>query len=88
MLTSQATKQPLLVRDLTDACPVDRVLLVRETERRRTRDGSPYLRLVLADRSGTVPAVLWDADDAPTLEPGDVVHVSGQFAEHPRYGRS
>ena len=30
---------------------------------------------------------MWDADEAPTLEPGDVVHVSGQFAEHPRHGR-
>ena len=72
-----------LVRDLTDACPVDRVLLVREAERRHKRDGSPYLRLALADRSGTVPAVLWDAADAPTLEPGDAVHVSGQSPSTP-----
>ena len=75
------------MRDLTEACPVDRVLLVREAERRRKRDNTPYLRLVLADRSGTVPAIMWDADEAPTPEPGDVVHVSGQFAEHPRHGR-
>jgi len=94
LLTTTATTQPSqattggpLLRDQTDACPVDRVLLVRETERRRKRDDAPYLRLVLADRSGSVPAVLWDADQAPTLEPGDVVHVAGRIDAHPRYGR-
>src|SRR6188768_746913 len=77
LLAAHIAHQPSLVRDLTDACPVDRVLLVREAEHRRKRDDAPYLRLVLADRSGSVPAVLWDADQAPTLEPGDAVHVTG-----------
>jgi 23S rRNA maturation-related 3'-5' exoribonuclease YhaM len=65
---------------------VTAVLLVREAERRQKRDAAPYLRLVLADRSATVPAVLWDAGDAPALDPGDPVRVSGRFAEHERYG--
>ena len=75
------------MRELTNACPVDRILLVREAERRYKRDNAPYLRLVLADRSGTVAAILWDADEAPALEPGDVVHVVGRVEEHHRYGR-
>jgi 3'-5' exoribonuclease len=61
------------------------VLLVREVEQRTKRDGSAFLRLTLADRSGTVPAVLWDADDA--IGPGAPLRVRGRFAEHPRYGR-
>jgi hypothetical protein len=40
---------------------IDRVLLVRQIELRQTRDGTAYLRLTLADRSGAVPAVKWDA---------------------------
>ena len=43
-----------------DGDEVDAVLLVREVERRQKRDGSPFLRLTLADRSGDVPAVLWE----------------------------
>ena len=75
--------------DLTDGAAVDRVLLVRAVERRRKRDGSPYLRLTLADRASGVPAVLWDADasGAEALEAGRAVHVHGRVDEHPRYGR-
>ena len=68
VIDSQSHRPPL-VRDLGDGDSVDRVLLVRETERRRKRDGSPYLRLMLADRSGTVPAVLWDADERRRSSP-------------------
>src|SRR2546429_5087259 len=68
---------------------IDRVLLVRSVERRQTRDGSPFLRMMLGDRSGSLPAVLWDADGAAVAaaEHGAAVHVTGRVAEHPRYGR-
>ena len=68
---------------------IDRVLLVRSVERRQTRDGSPFLRMTLGDRSGSLPAVLWDADDAAVaaVQHGAAVHVIGRVAEHPRYGR-
>ena len=50
----------MVVRQLTDGQELDCVLLVRERELRTKRDGSEYLRLSLGDRTGTVPAVLWD----------------------------
>jgi 3'-5' exoribonuclease len=74
------------VRELQDGSAVAGVLLVRDFERRQKRDGAPYYRLRLGDRTGTVPAVLWEADEPPIVEVGDVVHVTGRFAEHPRYG--
>ena len=75
--------------DLANGAAVDRVLLVRAVERRHKRDGSPYLRLTLADRAGGVSAVLWDTDacQADVLQTGHAVHVRGRVDEHPRYGR-
>jgi len=78
----------MLVRDIQDDTELDQVLRVREVECRRNRGGGEYLRLVLADRSGTVPAVVWDgvADQAPLARPGAVVRVLGRYTAHPRYG--
>jgi 3'-5' exoribonuclease len=68
---------------------IDRVLLVRSVEHRHKRDGSPFLRMTLADRSSTLDAVLWDADERAVraVEQGAAVHVIGRVDEHPRYGR-
>ncbi len=87
-LTAPPSEQPLL-RDWRNGCAVDEVLLVREVEERRKRDGSPYLRMTLGDRSGSVPAVLWSPESvgAVASEAGVALHVTGSFAEHPRYGR-
>jgi 3'-5' exoribonuclease len=77
---------PMSVRLWRDGQAVEAVLLVREAALRCKRDGARYVRLTLADRSSTVPAVLWDAADIPMPEPGDPVHVTGRYAEDPRYG--
>jgi 3'-5' exoribonuclease len=76
------------VRDLVDGTSVDQVLLVREREIRRTRTGSDYLRLSLADRTGVVPAVVWDdvEEAAAAVTAGEPVRVIGTFSDHPRYG--
>jgi 3'-5' exoribonuclease len=76
------------VRDLVDGTSVDQVLLVRGREIRRTRSGGEWMRLSLADRTGVVPAVVWDDIDeaAATATAGDPVRVIGTFSEHPRYG--
>jgi 3'-5' exoribonuclease len=79
---------PMFVRELEDGQTVDQVLMVRERETRRKRDGASYLKLVLADRTGTLPAVLWDVDDdaSGAAEPGRPVRVVGTYAVHARYG--
>jgi 3'-5' exoribonuclease len=76
------------VRDLADGDSVAATFVVRERELRRKKSGEEFLRLVLADRSGTVEAVAWDGvaechDAAPQ---GSIVHVSGRYSVHPRYG--
>ena len=78
----------MVVRQLTDGQELDCVLLVRERELRTKRDGSEYLRLSLGDRTGTVPAVLWDgvADLSAACEGGVAVRVQGRYTVHPRFG--
>lgn len=76
------------VCQFTDDYEVAQALLVREVELRRRRDGSDYLRLLLGDRTGSVPAMVWE--DVGRLReccrPGAIVHVTGRFCVHPRYG--
>ena len=71
-----------------DGEEIEAVLLVREAEQREKRDGAPFLRLVLGDRSATIAAVMWSPEeggDAAAL--GAPVRVAGRCAEHERYGR-
>ena len=76
------------VRDFEDGQVVEQVLLVREVERRRRKDGAEYLRLLLGDRGGALPAVAWDDVDTIASEgrPGVAVLVQGRYSVHPRYG--
>ena len=76
------------VRDLADGDAVSGAFAVRERELRQRRDGGDWLRLVLADRTGSMEAVAWD-DVAQCFEaasPGSVVMIRGRFAVHQRYG--
>jgi 3'-5' exoribonuclease len=76
------------VREFTDGCDVAQALVVREVELRQRRDGSHYLRLLLGDRTGSVPAVVWE--DVERVRqcclPGEVIYVTGRFCVHQRYG--
>jgi 3'-5' exoribonuclease len=76
------------VRDLQDGSQLSAVLLVRECELRRKRDGAEYLKLVLGDCTGTLPAVLWDgaSEVAELCRVGEPAHFSGRYSIHARYG--
>lgn len=78
----------VLLRDLDDGGAWEGALLVREAEPRTARDGRPLLRLRLADRSGTVAAVVREPgeEDEALFTPGAAVHVSGRGELHPRFG--
>jgi 3'-5' exoribonuclease len=78
----------VLLRELEDGAELDQVLLVREVEARQKKDGSEFLRLVLADRSGSVPAMVWDGigQFRDLCTAGAPIRVIGRFAAHPRYG--
>src|SRR5260370_7866137 len=48
------------VTDLRSEQNITSFFLVCEKEIRNTREGKPYLRLELGDRSGTIEARMWD----------------------------
>jgi 3'-5' exoribonuclease len=76
------------VREFCDGCDVAQPLLVRDVELRPRRDGGEYLKVLLGDRTGSVPAVIWD-DVQLAKElcvPGQVVHATGRYCVHSRYG--
>jgi 3'-5' exoribonuclease len=70
----------MFVKDLQAGAAVDGVLVVREAELRPRRDGGRYLRLLLGDRTGTLPSNLFDDVEAASAVAtvGAPVHVSGR----------
>ena len=75
------------MRDLQEGADVDCVLLVCEAQLRARRDGGQYLRLRLADRTGSLTADVWEdvAAAAQVAAAGAAVHVSGRV-QSGRYG--
>jgi 3'-5' exoribonuclease len=86
-----ATAEPsvVLLRELSDGDQVSGAFVVRERERRQKRNGEDFLRVVLGDKTGTVPAIAWEsvADCFECCAPGSIVLVTGSFAIHPQFGR-
>ncbi len=68
------------VTDLNSEQSITTFFLVREKEIRNTREGKPYLRLELGDRSGTIEARMWDQFDVAVKDIGrdDFVKVSAR----------
>jgi 3'-5' exoribonuclease len=76
------------VREFADSSEVAQALFVRAAEVRVRREGGEYLKLMLGDRSGSVTGIVRD-DVAAAREvclPGAIVHATGLFSIHPRYG--
>jgi 3'-5' exoribonuclease len=78
----------MLLNELTDGMEIDQVLLVRESERRRRRDGGDYLRLQLGDRTGAVACMVWEelGEVEELACAGAAVRVQGRYTVHPRFG--
>ena len=68
------------VTDLNSEQSISTFFLVHEKEIRNTREGKPYLRLELGDRSGTIEARMWDQFDvvAKNIGRDDFVKVSAR----------
>jgi 3'-5' exoribonuclease len=78
----------VLVRDLIDGQELDQVLLVRGVDVRTRRDGEQFIKLTLGDRTGQLTAMVWDrvAEVRELCRPGAVIHVSGRYEVHSRWG--
>ncbi len=61
---------------------------MRDVEVRQRRDGGEYLKLLLGDRTGGVPTMIWEEVEGvrELCRPGEVVHVTGRYSVHARYG--
>jgi len=68
------------VSDLTSEQNITTFFLVCEKEVRNTKEGKPYLRLELGDRSGTIEARMWDQIEviAREVDREDIVKVQGR----------
>jgi 3'-5' exoribonuclease len=67
------------VNQLVERENVDEVFLVIEKQLRANRSGNLYLQLRLADRTGSLTAMMWNANDrvSQSFESGDYVRVQG-----------
>jgi 3'-5' exoribonuclease len=76
------------LKELEDGQRVAGVYAVRERELRRKRNGEPWLRLGIGDRSGIAEAVCWEEAEAlyALAAPGTAVHLSGCFEQSERWG--
>jgi 3'-5' exoribonuclease len=76
------------IRELEAGQQVAAVFAVRERDLRQKRNGEPFLRLVLGDRSGSIEAVSWEeAEDRYAIaEPGSALHVTGTFEQSDKWG--
>ena len=76
------------VREFIDGMDVAQALLVRDVEVRSRRDGGEYLKLTLGDRTGTVPAMVWEeiVQARASCLPGEVVFITGRYSVHARFG--
>jgi len=83
-----ATAARTFVRDLAEGDAVAAAFAVRERERRSRKNGDDFIKLIVADRTGSLEAVAWEEVDEcfECAAPGAVVFIDGRFEVHPRYG--
>ncbi|WP_413059344.1 3'-5' exoribonuclease YhaM [Sporosarcina sp. 179-K 3D1 HS] len=63
---------------------VDMYLLIKQATRGITQQGSPFMTLILQDKSGDIEAKLWDTTDqhAATYTAASIVKVGGEIHEY------
>jgi 3'-5' exoribonuclease len=68
------------VADLSEGALVDATFAVQRKQRRRTRNGDPFLSMELADRTGRVAGVVWNDVNllGARFDQGDTVRVLGR----------
>lgn len=74
----------MLVNELTDGQSLDQPFRLADKQIRVNRQGGKYLLLKLADRSGTIVAMMWNAEDSDfeKIQRGGYVHGIGRTQVH------
>lgn len=67
------------VKELSDGETIDQVFLASEKQLRTNRNGNLYLQVRLSDKTGSITAMLWNANQkhADGFDNGDFVRVQG-----------
>jgi 3'-5' exoribonuclease len=76
-----------LIADLKEGDAVQQYFMVRQADSGTTKDGKPFLSLVLGDKSGVIKARVWSkvlAKCPGPFAPGDHVGVQGQVESYNR----
>jgi 3'-5' exoribonuclease len=70
----------LWIKDIKENDPVEGAYLVKSKASGQTRQGSPFLTLTLADKTGSLEARVWDnvAEISALFKEGDIVLIAGQ----------
>jgi 3'-5' exoribonuclease len=73
-------KQHIWIKDINENDPVEGTYLVKSKATGQTRQGSPFLTLTLADKTGRVEARVWDNVEgiSALFKEGDIVEITGQ----------
>ncbi len=76
------------LRELSDGERVAGPFVVRERELRQKKNGEDFLKLTIADATGSVPALAWDGvkECFEAAAPGSIVFVTGRFSIHAQFG--
>jgi 3'-5' exoribonuclease len=74
--------KPAFVSDLQADQAITTFFLVCEKEIRATREGKPYLRLELGDRTGTIEARMWEGFEADAFARDDFVKVQARVENY------
>lgn len=71
----------LWISELRDSGQVQGTFLVADVDVRAARDGNPYVRLKLQDRTGTIDAIRWKASDREqqVARASDYLHIEGRL---------
>lgn len=74
----------VFIAELVDGEPVTSYFLAKQIQVRQRRGGGPYLTMVLADRTGELPAVMWEGVDQleASLSDGDIVKVQAALGAY------
>jgi 3'-5' exoribonuclease len=73
----------IAVADLVPGTSVEGVYLLSAKETRHTKQGKPFFKLRVGDRTGTVDCTVWEvASVAPAVKVGDLVTVCARVTEY------
>ncbi len=74
----------LFIENIEPGLKVDGVFILAEKTIATKKDGSPYMNVVLSDKTGSVKCVMWDKVEkaAKEIKAGDYVVAKGSAAEY------